>query len=102
MQPQIAAQLETADALGGVDEQAESHQQRPYRQLSVRERRPAGRRELSVAGLAFEQAATPISIDGRAAAVLHGSRERHSDPVIVVSYAMRTDSGRPSFNMRFN
>jgi hypothetical protein len=35
-------------------------------------------------------------------AVLHGSRERHSDPVIVVSYAMRTDSGRPSFNMRFN
>ena len=25
MQPEIAAQLKTADALGGVDEQAESH-----------------------------------------------------------------------------
>ena len=69
MQPEIAAQLKTADALGGVDEQAESHEQRPKRQLSVRERGSAGRRELPVAGLAFEQPANPISIDGRAAAV---------------------------------
>ena len=68
MQPEIAAQLKTADALGGVDEQAESHEQRPNRQLSARERGSAGRRELPVADLAFEQPATPISIDGRAAA----------------------------------
>ena len=67
MQPEIAAQLKTADALGGVDEQAESHEQRPNRQLSARERGPAGRRELPVAGLAFKQPATPIGIDGRAA-----------------------------------
>src|SRR5208282_664715 len=38
MQPQIAAQLETTDALGSVDEQAERHEQGPERQLSVRER----------------------------------------------------------------
>jgi len=69
MQPEIAAQLKTADALGGVDEQAESHEQRPNRQLSARERGSAGRRELPVAGLAFEQPATPIGIDGRAAAM---------------------------------
>jgi len=69
MQPEIAAQLKTADALGGVDEQAESHEQRPNRQLSARERGSAGRGELPVAGLAFEQPATPRSIDGRAAAM---------------------------------
>ena len=69
MQPEIAAQLKTADALGGVDEQAESHEQRPNRQLSARERSSAGRRELPVAGLAFEQPATPIGIDDRAAAM---------------------------------
>ena len=67
MQPEIAAQLKTADALGGVDEQAESHEQRPNRQLSARERSSAGRRELPVAGLAFEQPATPIGIDDRTA-----------------------------------
>ena len=69
MQPEIAAQLMTADALGGVDEQAESHEQRPNRQLSARKRSPAGRGELPVAGLAFEQPATPIGIDDRAAAM---------------------------------
>ena len=69
MQPEIAAQLKTADALGGVDEQAESHEQRPNRQLSAREQGSAGRRELPVASLAFEQPATPISIDRRAAAM---------------------------------
>ena len=69
MQPQIAAQLKTADALGGVDEQAESHEQRPNRQLPVRERGSAGRRELPVAGLAFEHPATLIGIDGRAATI---------------------------------
>ena len=69
MQPEIAAQLKTADALGGVDEQAESHEQRPNRQLSARERGSAGRRELPVAGLAFKQPATPKGIDGRAAAM---------------------------------
>src|SRR5208283_1059931 len=69
MQPQIPTQLKTADALGGVDEQAESHQQRPKRQLPVRERGSAGRRELPMAGLAFEHPATPVSIDGRAVAL---------------------------------
>ena len=69
MQPEIAAQLKTADALGGVDEQAESHEQRPNRQLSARERSSAGRRELPVAGLAFELPATPIGIDDCAAAM---------------------------------
>ena len=69
VQPEIAAQLTTANALGGVDEQAESHEQRPNRQLSARERGPAGRRELPLAGLAFEQPATSISIDDRAAAM---------------------------------
>ena len=56
MHPEIAAQLKTADALGGVDEQTESHQQGPKRELSAREQGPAGRRKLPVAGLAFEHA----------------------------------------------
>jgi hypothetical protein len=49
MEPQIAAKLKAADAFGAVDEQAESHQQCPNRQLSVRKRGSAGRRELPVA-----------------------------------------------------
>src|SRR5271165_4351497 len=67
MQPKTAAQVKTADALGGIDEQAESHQQRPKPKLPVRERGSAGHRELSVAGFAFEQATRPIGVDGRAA-----------------------------------
>src|SRR5271166_3843110 len=69
MQPKTAAQVKTADALGGIDEQAESHQQRAKWQLPVRERGSAGHRELSVAGFAFEQATRPIGVDGRAAAI---------------------------------
>src|SRR5208283_1147915 len=62
MQPKTAAQVKTADALGGIDEQAESRQQRPKWQLPVRERGSAGHRELSVAGFAFEQATRPIGV----------------------------------------
>ena len=33
--------------------------------------------------------------------VLHGSVSGRSEPTLVWVQAMRTDSGRPSFNMRF-
>jgi hypothetical protein len=69
MQPEIAAQLKTADALGGVNEQAESREQRPNRQLSHASGIPLVAENCRWQALQFEQPAAPISINDRAAAM---------------------------------
>ena len=65
---QVAAELQGAQALGGVGEDRDGHQVVAHRQLAAVEGRAAGDAELLAAALALEQAAGAVLVDGHAAA----------------------------------
>lgn len=66
---EVAAELQSADALGGIGEDRDRHQVVADRQLAAVEGRAAGDAELPQAALAFEQAAGAELVSGTAAAM---------------------------------